>query len=199
MTPFGTLLYYYRSTNKGEHICALDILERDVFELSRDFLTCFNQEFTDSQWLDDLIALKSFEHAKKAVGALDPGQVYKLDQNLKDIVTIYKRHDALSLYREQWEAIQAVSTFDFPSPGILSDALPESYRAEFHALAALIDNATECAVSGFYLRAHLCRYHLLALMPDNRCRLLFWTTHPIDMKSEPPYMCGGRYQQYLSM
>lgn len=198
MTPFGSLVYYRRLTDEDEDICALDILERDVCDLSWDFLECFNQAFTDPAWLDDLVAVETFRHAKKTAGALDQGQVYKLDQDLKGIVTVYTRENALSMFQEQFEMMQAVSGFDFPSPGVLSEAVPESFSAQLHTLAAVIDSAADCTVSGFYLRAHICRYHLLVLTPDNQCRLLFWTTHPWDMISEPPRLYEGRYQQQLS-
>lgn len=198
MTPFGTLLYYRRSSD-GEVIGALDILERDIFELSWDFLECFTREFTDPDWLDDLVPVETFERARKAAGALERGEVYKLNQNLKDILTLHTREDALSMFREQYEMIQAISGFDFPSPGVLGEALPESFSAEIHALSALIDSAPENTVSGLYLRAHICCYHLLVLTPDNRCRLLFWTTHPWEMRSKPPRLYEGRYQQSQSI
>lgn len=198
MTPFGVLLYYRRSLDESEDICALDILERDVYELSSDLLECFNHEFTDPQWLNDLVSLEAFEHATKTAGALSQGQVYKLDQDLKDIVTIYAREDALGMFRNQFEMMQVVSGFDYQSPGVLSEALPESFSAQCHALAALIDKASDHSVPGFYLRAHICRYHLLVLTPDSQCKLLFWTTHPWDMRSEPPRLYEGLYQQALS-
>lgn len=198
ITPFGTLLYYRSRPDEGETICALDIFERNVFDLGWDFLECFNKDFTDPDWLEDLVPVEAFERAKKRAGMLDRGQVYTLDQTLKDIVTLYSREDALGLFQEQFEMMKTISAFDFPSPGVLAEALPESFSAQFHALAALTDKAPSDTVPGFYLSAHICRYHLLVLTPDNQCKLLFWTTHPWDMRSTPPRFYEGRYQQYCS-
>lgn len=190
MTPFGTLLYYRKLSDEDEDISALDIFEQDIDQLSWDLLQCFNEQLTDEDWLDDLVSPADYEHAQQTAGVLAEGQVYAPDQLLSAILRRFTRKDALTLFREQFEIMQACAAFDFPSPGTLAQALPDGHRAGIQALANSIEGYPE----GLYLSAYLCRYHLLVLAADGRCSLLCWTTHPKDMRSNPPRLYQGGYR-----
>ena len=198
MTPFGTLLYYRKLTDTDEDISALDVFERDATVLSWDFVECFNEEFTNEGWLDDLIPIDPLYHAAEIAGPLEAGQVYQLDQSLSGILTRYTRADALVMYRELFESMQAEASFDYPSPGTLGQALPEVFSEEIRTLERAIADAPRNAAAGFYLTAYLCSYHVLVLAPEDKCALICWTTHPRDQKTKPPCMYHGTYSEQLS-
>lgn len=195
MTPFGTLLYYRKLTDTDEDISALDVIERDVNVVGWDFVECLNEEFTNDEWLDDLISKELLDYAAKIAGMLEAGQVYQLDQALSDILMRYTRADALTMYRELFESMQTEASFAYPSPGTLRQALPEAFRAEIQTLERAIADAPHDAVAGFYLTAYLCRYQVLVLAPDGACAQICWTTHPADQKSAPPCLRHGAYSK----
>ena len=198
MTPFGTLLYYRKLTDTDEDISALDVFERDATVLSWDFVECFNEQFTNEEWLDDLIPIEPLQHAAETAGTLEAGQVYQLDQSLSGILTRYTRVDALVMYRELFESMQAEADFDYPSPGTLGEALPKAFSDEIQALERAIAGARPVAVTGFYFNAYLCSYQVLVLAPDGKCALICWTTHPRDQQSTPPRLYNGTYSRQLS-
>ena len=198
MTPLGTLLYYRKLTETDEDISALDVFERDATVLSWDFVECFNEEFTNEEWLDELIPGDLLDHAAETAGTLEAGEVYQLDQSLSGILTRYTRADALAMYRELFESMQAEASFDYPSPGTLGQALPAAFRDEIQTLERAIADARPGAVTGFYFNAYLCGYQVLALAPDGKCALICWSTHPRDRKSKPPRLYPGTYSRQLS-
>lgn len=189
-TPFGTLLYYRKLSDEDEDISALNIFEQTIDQLSWDLLECFNEQFTDEDGFDDLVSSADYEHARQTAGVLAAGQVYEPDQLLSAILRRFTRKDAQTLFLEQFEIMQACAAFDFPSPGTLLQALPDGLRTDIQALAARIEGYPQ----GLYLSAYLCRYHLLILGSDGLCRLLCWTTHPKDMRTESPRLYLGRYR-----
>lgn len=198
MTPFGTLVYYCKRSNDDESISALDIIERDISELDHDTRFFFNKLFTNEEWLNDFICSATFEHLKQTKGALTSGEVFQKDHNLSAIVSIYKRVNARIMFDELYDEMRLCATFDFPSPGVLSKALPEVFDHDVSTLKHAIESDTSNTVTGFYLSAHICRYQLLGLMPHGQCMLMLWTTHPQDLKSMPPRLIHGRFEQHLS-
>lgn len=198
MTPLGILLYYRQDDTGEETVSAIDIFERDVWVVAENFVEFFNTALTEAYWLDELIPPEDLERAKARAGQLEPGQIYTLDQTLKDVVTLYAREEALSVFETQFEIAQTASNFDYPSPGVLSEALPEPFNTHFQAASEVIGALAGSTLPGFYLSACFCRYYLLVLMPDHRCQLLFWTTHPLNMKSNPPRLYEGTWWQQLT-
>lgn len=198
MTPFGTLVYYRKLTDTDEDLSVLDVFERDVDVVGWDFIECMNEEFTNDEWLDDLVSLEALDHAANTAGMLEPSQVYRLDDSLSGILTHYTRAEPLAMYRELFESMQAEANFDYPSPGTLAQALPGVFSAEIEGLERAIAGASQGTLAGFYLTARICRYQVLALAPDGACALICWSTHPADQKSAPPCLYHGSYSRQRS-
>ncbi|GKQ45921.1 hypothetical protein PSTH1771_01640 [Pseudomonas syringae pv. theae] len=198
MTPFGTLIYYCKQGEDDESISALSVVEQNISGLGHNLPVCFNYLFTNEAWLDEWAGLADIEYIKQTKGALTAGEIYQKDHNLGAIMSIYKRVDARAMFDERYDERRLCATFDYPSPGILSEALPDVFADEALVLKQAIESDTNNPITGFYLNAYICRYQLLGLMPHGQCMLICWTTHPQTLKSMPPRLYHGRFEQQRS-
>src|SRR5690606_143328 len=114
--------------------------------------------------------------AQDACEKLAPGESYEIDQTLlvMQMLKITKTN-ALDLHQRLREAVEPPQV-TAKEPQTMADALPSEYLSMFASVPI------SPGLYGLYLSNYLDWHRLLALEPNGRYRLLFWSIHYLNFE-----------------
>jgi hypothetical protein len=188
LTPTGTLLYYRRLTETDEDVTYVDPVSKKTGDLAWSLDDFFNKVLCEPDLPEAIISSALIEVARKECGALEPGEVYEVDQTLLSMQMLkIAKVNALDMHRRLRDAVDPAAP-EAGDPATVVDALPVEHRGSFEG------GVEGPGLVGLYLSSYFDWHRLLALQPDGQYRLLFWRIHSETFERIEVRSYGGRYE-----
>ncbi len=188
LTPFGVLLYYRKLTATDEDIAYIDPVSKKTGNLAWSLDDFFNKTLCDPNLLETIVSPVLERSARQECGALEPGEVYEVDQVLLSMQMLrITKVDALDMHCRLRDAVDPPKR-KADEPTTVADALPDEYQPVFQEIEM------GPGLAGLYLSSYIGWHRLLALQPDGQYRLLFWRIHHKTLERTETRLYTGAYR-----